>query len=523
MPQEVHPAGSLKQHTIWQDGQMPEPCTVVIFGATGDLTQRKLLPTLAHLLHDHPLPEGFSVVAFARRPMNDEQWRGMALDSINKYMPDNDKLDREAQHDFAQRMYYCQSDFNDREGYEKLADILERLDREKGTQGNRMYYLATPPTLDSEIIFQLGGAGLARPAAGQYGDEESWTRIVIEKPFGRDLASAQKLNREIARVFHERQTYRIDHYMGKETVQNLLAFRFANGIFEPLWNQKYIDHVQIVVAESLGIGSRAEYYEEAGAIRDMVQNHIMQVLCLTTMEAPVAFDADAIRDEKVKVLRAVPLLTPEDVAKRTVRGQYTAGVINGQPQVSYKEEKGVSPASQTETYVALKLFIENWRWAEVPFYIRTGKALPKRSTEVTIQFKRVPHMLYKPAETKGLVPNRLTIRIQPDEGMSLKFAAKVPGAARHLNDVDMNFSYSEAFGIESPNAYERLIADCIVGDSTLFIRRDEVETSWRIVDSIINAWKNMPKSAVHPYQAGTWGPPEADALIQNDGREWDNP
>ena len=523
MPQEVHPAGSLKQHTIWQDGQMPEPCTVVIFGATGDLTQRKLLPTLAHLLHDHPLPEGFSVVAFARRPMNDEQWRGMALDSINKYMPDNDKLDREAQHDFAQRMYYCQSDFNDREGYEKLADILERLDREKGTQGNRMYYLATPPTLDSEIIFQLGGAGLARPAAGQYGDEESWTRIVIEKPFGRDLASAQKLNREIARVFHERQTYRIDHYMGKETVQNLLAFRFANGIFEPLWNQKYIDHVQIVVAESLGIGSRAEYYEEAGAIRDMVQNHIMQVLCLTTMEAPVAFDADAIRDEKVKVLRAVPLLTPEDVAKRTVRGQYTAGVINGQPQVSYKEEKGVSPASQTETYVALKLFIENWRWAEVPFYIRTGKALPKRSTEVTIQFKRVPHMLYKPAETKGLVPNRLTIRIQPDEGMSLKFAAKVPGAARHLNDVDMNFSYSEAFGIESPDAYERLIADCMVGDSTLFIRRDEVETSWRIVDSIINAWKNMPESAVHPYQAGTWGPPEADALIQNDGREWDNP
>jgi len=523
MPQEVHPAGSLKQHTIWQDGQMPEPCTVVIFGATGDLTQRKLLPTLAHLLHDHPLPEGFSVVAFARRPMNDEQWRGMALDSINKYMPDNDKLDREAQHDFAQRMYYCQSDFNDREGYEKLADILERLDREKGTQGNRMYYLATPPTLDSEIIFQLGGAGLARPAAGQYGDEESWTRIVIEKPFGRDLASAQKLNREIARVFHERQTYRIDHYMGKETVQNLLAFRFANGIFEPLWNQKYIDHVQIVVAESLGIGSRAEYYEEAGAIRDMVQNHIMQVLCLTTMEAPVAFDADAIRDEKVKVLRAVPLLTPEDVAKRTVRGQYTAGVINGQPQVSYKEEKGVSPASQTETYVALKLFIENWRWAEVPFYIRTGKALPKRSTEVTIQFKRVPHMLYKPTETKGLVPNRLTIRIQPDEGMSLKFAAKVPGAARHLNDVDMNFSYSEAFGIESPDAYERLIADCVVGDSTLFIRRDEVETSWRIVDSIINAWKNMPESAVHPYQAGTWGPPEADALIQNDGREWDNP
>jgi glucose-6-phosphate 1-dehydrogenase len=454
--------------------------------------------------------------------MNDEQWRGMALESINKYMPENDRLDNEAQHNFAQRMYYCQSDFNDREGYQKLAELLDKLDREKGTQGNRMYYLATPPTLDSEIIFQLGGAGLARPS-GYNGNEESWTRLVIEKPFGRDLTSAQKLNREIARVFRENQTYRIDHYMGKETVQNLLAFRFANGIFEPLWNQNYIDHVQIIVAESLGIGSRAEYYEESGAIRDMVQNHIMQVLCLTGMEAPVSFDADSIRDEKVKVMRAITLLSPEDVAKRTLRGQYTAGVINGQSQEGYKEEKGVAPDSQTETFVALKLFLENWRWADVPFYIRTGKALPKRSTEVTIQFKRVPHQLYKPSETKGLVPNRLTIRIQPDEGISLKFAAKIPGAARHLGDVDMNFSYAEAFGIESPDAYERLLADCMVGDSTLFIRRDEVETSWRIVDSITSAWKNMPATTIYPYQAGTWGPPEADAFIQKDGREWDNP
>jgi glucose-6-phosphate 1-dehydrogenase len=522
MPQEVHPVNALKQHTIWQDGQQPEPCVVVIFGATGDLTQRKLLPTLAHLYHDHPLPQGFSIVAFARRPMNDEQWRGMALDSINKYMPENDRLDGEAQHDFAQHMYYCQADFNDREGYNKLADLLDKLDREKGTQGNRLFYLATPPTLDSEIIFQLGGAGLARPSHVN-GDEESWTRLIIEKPFGRDLASAQKLNREIARVFRENQTYRIDHYMGKETVQNLLAFRFANGIFEPLWNQKYIDHVQILVAENLGIGSRSEYYEESGAIRDMVQNHIMQVLCLSAMEAPVAFDADAIRDEKVKVMRAIPLFSPEDVAKRVVRGQYTEGVIDGRTQVSYTQEKGVAPNSTTETYVALKLFIENWRWADVPFYIRTGKALPKRSTEVTIQFKRVPHQLYKPSETKGLVPNRLTIRIQPDEGMSLKFAAKIPGAARHLSDVDMNFSYAQAFGIESPDAYERLIADCMVGDSTLFIRRDEVETSWRIIDSITSAWQNMPASSVSTYKAGTWGPTEANALIQNDGREWDNP
>jgi len=520
--QQVHPVTPLKQHSIWQGDQPPEPCAVVIFGATGDLTQRKLLPTLAHLAHDHPLPEGFSVVAFARRPMTDEQWRTMALESINKYMPEDDKLDSAAQRAFAKKMFYCQSDFNDREGYRKLADLLEKLDDERGTRGNRIYYLATPPTTDSEIIHQLGGAGLARPARSNDHDE-SWIRIVIEKPFGRDLASAQKLNRELARVFRENQTYRIDHYMGKETVQNLLAFRFANGIFEPLWNQKYIDHVQIVVAEGIGIGTRAEYYEESGAIRDMVQNHIMQVLCLTAMEAPVAFDPDAIRDEKVKVMRAIPLLSPEEVAQRTVRGQYTAGVVDGQQVPGYKEEKGVAPNSTTETYVALKLFIENWRWAEVPFYIRTGKRLPARSTEVTIQFKRVPHQLYKPTETKGLVPNRLTIRIQPDEGISLKFAAKVPGAARHLNDVDMNFSYANAFGIESPEAYERLLADCMIGDSTLFIRRDEVETSWRIVDSITNAWKNIPADPVYPYVAGSWGPKEADALIENDGRRWDNP
>src|SRR5436305_908086 len=485
MAQEVHPEGVLKQHSIWQNDHTPEPCTVVIFGATGDLTQRKLLPTLAHLYHDHPLPQPFSIVAFARRPLNDEQWRSMAMESINKYLPEDDKLDADAQNDLAQHMYYCQSDFNDPQGFQKLADLLDKLDREKDTHGNRLYYLATPPTTDSEIIHELGEAGLARPRKVN-DHEESWVRIVIEKPFGRDLASAQKLNRTLGRVFSEDQIYRIDHYMGKETVQNILAFRFANGIFEPLWNQKYIDHVQILVAESLGIGTRSEYYETSGAIRDMVQNHIMQVLCLTAMEPPVAFDAEAIRDEKVKVLRAIPLFTPAQVEQRTVRGQYTAGVVDGQPVPGYKEEKGVNPHSTTETYVALKLFIENWRWADVPFYIRTGKRLPMRSTEVTIQFKRVPHQLYKPSETKGLVPNRLTIKIQPDEGISLKFGAKIPGAARHLSSVDMNFSYASAFVIESPDAYERLIADCIVGDSTLFIRCDEVETSWRIIDSIIN-------------------------------------
>lgn len=523
MAQDVQPVHlPLKQHSIWQEGRHPEPCVVVIFGATGDLTQRKLLPTLAHLWHDHPLPQGFSIVGFARRPMSDAQWRAMAVDSVNKYMEEDDKLDSKAQTDFAQCLFYCQSNFDDREGYLKLADLLDTLDRERGTEGNRLFYLATPPFLDPEVIYQLGGSGLARPLHTDEG-EQSWTRIIVEKPFGHDLASAQKLNRDLARVFREDQIYRIDHYMGKETVQNIMAFRFANGIFEPLWNQKYIDHVQILVAETLGIGTRAEYYEEAGALRDMVQNHIMQILCLIGMEPPAAYDSEAIHDEKAKVLRAIPLFKPEQVKDCTVRGQYTAGVVDGQPQVGYKQEPGVTPNSTTETYVALKLFIENWRWADVPFYIRTGKTLPTRSTEATIQFKRVPHQLYKPSEVKGLEPNRLTIRIQPDEGISLKFAAKVPGSDGHLSDVDMNFTYATAFGIQSPDAYERLIADCMMGDSTLFIRRDEVEASWRIIDSIINVWKTMPADTVYPYPAGTWGPPEANTLIEKDGHEWDNP
>jgi glucose-6-phosphate 1-dehydrogenase len=523
MTQNVRVEGNvLKQHTIWQNERTPEPCAIVIFGATGDLAQRKLLPTLAHLWHDHPLKESFCIVAFARRPMNDEQWRAMVLESINKYMSADDRLDSEAQRAFAARLFYCQADINSDDGYRRLADLLATLDRTQGTQGNRIYYLSTPPELDPVIIEHLGRAGLNQ-SAQQHDGHASWSRLIVEKPFGHDLATAQQLNREIGNVFREDQIFRIDHYMGKETVQNILALRFANGIFEPLWNQKYIDHVQILVAESLGIESRSEYYESEGAIRDMVQNHIMQVLCLTCMEPPVDFDADAIRDEKVKLLRAIPLFTPEQVAERTVRGQYTAGVVGSDSVVGYKQEKGVNPNSTTETYVALKLFIENWRWADVPFYIRTGKRLPTRSTEVTVQFKRVPHQLYNPSETKGLVPNRLTIRIQPDEGISLKFAAKVPGAAQHLASVDMNFSYNSAFGIESPDAYERLIADCMVGDSTLFIRRDEIEASWRLIDSITSVWQSMPADTVHLYPAGTWGPEAANALIEKDGRSWDNP
>jgi glucose-6-phosphate 1-dehydrogenase len=523
MVQSSQSGSKLKQHTIWQDGRRPEPCNIVIFGATGDLTQRKILPTLAHLIHDHPLPGGFCIVGYARRPLDDDQWRAMAMESINQYLPDDDKMDSIAQKALAQRLFYCQGDLDDREGYEKLSNLLDKLDEDRGTSGNRIFYLATPPDLDPEIIYHLGGSGLARSRSSKVNEDDGWTRIITEKPFGHDLVSAQKLNRDLGRVFRENQVFRIDHYMGKETVQNILAFRFANGIFEPLWNQRYIDHVQIIVGESLGIGTRAEFYEKSGAIRDIVQNHIMQVLCLTAMEPPVAFDAEAIRDEKVKVLRAIPPYVAEHVAERVVRGQYSAGEINGQQISGYKQEKGVAPNSTTETYIAMKLFVENWRWEDVPFYIRTGKRLPTRSTEVTIQFKRVPHQMYKPTETKGLVPNRLTIRIQPDEGISLKIGAKIPGAAQQLESVDMGFSYASAFGIQSPDAYERLIADCMIGDSTLFIRRDEIEASWRIIDSITSAWAKMPSNTVYPYPAGSWGPPEADALIENDGRKWDNP
>ena len=523
MTQGVQVASPVQQHSIWQEGHTPEPCAIVIFGATGDLAQRKLLPTLAHLMEGHPLPEGFCVVAYARKPFDDETWRAMALESLNKYMPEDEQLSSQAQETFAKKLFYCQGNLDDDAGYQKLSELLDKLDREQDTKGNRIFYLSTPPEMDPEIIGHLGRAGLAQPNWQQGPDGHGWTRIIIEKPFGHDLTSAQELNEDIAQSFREDQIYRIDHYMGKETVQNILAFRFANSIFEPLWNRNYIDHVQILVAESLSIGSRSEYYESEGAIRDMVQNHIMQVLCLTCMEAPGAFDADSIRNEKVKLVQAIPLLTPEQVEQDTVRGQYTAGVTDGKPTVGYREEPVVNPHSNTETYVALKLFIENWRWSEVPFYIRTGKCLPARSTEVAIQFKRVPHQLYSPEDTKGLVPNRLTIRIQPDDGISLKFAAKIPGAARHLASVDMSFLYKTAFGIQSPEAYERLIADCMLGDSTLFIRRDEIEASWRVIDSITKVWEKKDEHDVHPYVAGTWGPKEADELITKDGREWDNP
>jgi glucose-6-phosphate 1-dehydrogenase len=502
----------------------PEPATLVIFGVTGDLTHRKLLPAIYNLGLEHPLPAGFAVVGFARRPWSDEDFRREALESVNTFSRTG-KADPALWESFRQGLFYCQGNFDDIAAYQRLGQTLDRMDQERGCPGNRLFYLATPPRYYPEIIEYLGKAGLNKGGASRgngSGKERGWTRIIIEKPFGHDLATARELNQQVSRVFSEDQVYRIDHYLGKETVQNILVFRFANGIFEPIWNRRYVDHVQIVVAESIGIEARGSYYDEAGAIRDMVQNHMMQLLMLTAMEPPVAFDANDVRDEKLKVLKAIPLLSADAVAKNTVRGQYTPGWVGGHEVPGYLQEPGVAPNSQTETYVALKLHIDNWRWAGVPFYLRTGKCLPKRATDISIQFKQAPHILYK--ETDALIePNVLTLRIQPNEGISLKFGAKVPGTTMQIRPVNMDFFYNSSFGGTPPEAYERLLLDCMLGDSTLFTRNDEVEASWAIINSVLDGWCAPGAPPLAPYEAGTWGPEEGDALIERDDRTWRRP
>jgi glucose-6-phosphate 1-dehydrogenase len=410
-----------------------------------------------------------------------------------------------------------QSDFHESEGYEKLNDLLNRLDQERGTGGNRLFYLSTPPSQYAEIIQHLGAAGLNRNRKG-------WTRIIIEKPFGHDLATARELNRQVGKVFREEQIYRIDHYLGKETVQNILVFRLANGIFEPVWNRRYVDHVQITVAENLGLEGRGGYYEESGAIRDMIQNHMLQLLTLVAMEPPIAFDANSVRDEKVKVLHALQPLTGRDVLTNTVRAQYGSGWVSGHQVPGYLQEKGVAPTSATETYVALKTFVDNWRWAGVPFYLRTGKHLPKRVTELAIQFKQPPLILFKNSEAQGQVePNVLTLRIQPDEGISLKFGAKVPGTDMQIRSVNMDFFYGSSFVREQPEAYERLLLDAMHGDSTLFTRRDEVEAAWTFVQGILDEWKTAPRDTITTYESGSWGPQTSDEFIWRDGRRWRRP
>ena len=492
-----------------------EPCVMVIFGATGDLTHRKLLPALYNLELEHPLPPQFTVVGVARRPFTNDEFRKQALDSVNSFSRRRPVTSR-VWDTFSNGLFYHQSQFDDPAGYHALAQLLERLDHERGTAGNHIFYLATPPSFYATIADNLAAAGLAR----QRDDGTGWSRIIVEKPFGHDLTSALALNKELNKAFTEQQIYRIDHYLGKETVQNILVLRFGNGIFEPIWNRRYVDNVQITVAESIGLDSRGEYYEEAGAMRDMIQNHMMQLLTLVAMEPPVNFGANAVRDEKVKVLRAIPALVDGEIASDTVRGQYGPGFVAGDQVKGYQQEPGVDPNSRTETYVALKLLVENWRWAGVPFYLRHGKRLAKRITEVSIQFKRPPYLLFRGTGADQMQPNVLSLRIQPNEGISLMFSAKVPGQEMQLRSVNMDFLYGSSFGVEPPEAYERLLLDAMVGDSTLFTRIDETELAWQLVDSIEQGWRKMLSTTLPQYEPGTWGPKEADALIERDGRTW---
>ncbi len=487
-----------------------EPCTVVIFGLTGDLAQRKLVPALYNLHHDRLLPGAFAVVGTARGEVDDAELRAALRAGADKHSrrSPSDELWQELD----RRLSYCGTSGPD--GYAALARHLDKIDETEGTGGNRLFYLATPPSAFAPIVKSLGEAGLNRP-----GKNGSFARLVVEKPVGVDLESAQKLNTVLNSVFEEKDVYRIDHYLGKETVQNLLVFRFGNAIFEPLWNQKYIDHVQITVSESIGVEGRGAYFEHAGITRDIVQNHLLQLMCLIAMEPPASLDADAIRDEKVKVLQALRGIPVDRVDEETVRAQYAAGVVNGKPVPGYREEDSVSPESRTETYMSMRAYVDNWRWAGVPFYLRAGKRLPKRVTEVALQFSAVPHRLFGHG-TRGLA-NTLALRIQPDEGITLKFESKVPGPNPRIRPVTMEFRYGTSFGEEPPEAYERLLLDAVLGDSTLFIRRDEVEESWAYIDQLYQGWgQDGGVTALPEYTAGTWGPAEGEVLLARDSRIW---
>ncbi len=486
------------------------PVAMVIFGASGDLTARKILPALARLADRGVLDDGFTVIGVARTEWSDDEFRAHVTEST----PDGGPKWRA----LTGRFKYVTGEYDHPDTFDQLRSHLDEADRIDGTDGNRLYYLATIPSVFGLVAQALAKHGCTGPGAGG-----NFARVVVEKPFGRDLDSALALNDEMHRAFDESQIYRIDHYMGKETVQNVLALRFANAIFEPIWNRRYVEQVQVTVAESLGVEHRGGFYETAGALRDIVQNHVMQVLALTLMESPTSTEADRVRDEKVKLLQAIDIPTPDEAVDKSVRGQYLAGTVDGVDVPGYRAEDDVAPDSQTETYLALRLRVENWRWAGVPIYVRTGKRLPARVTEVALTFRQVPFLLFDHRSSRDLRPNTLILRIQPDEGISLEFGAKVPGEKFHIRSVAMDFSYDEAFaGADAADGYERLIHDAMVGDATLFIRSDEVEQAWRIVDPYLTAWSE-PGGGLHFYPAGTWGPHMADLLVERSGDEWRNP
>ena len=490
-----------------------EPFSLVIFGASGDLTRRKLMPALWSLYAGRTLPEPFAIICTARTEMTDDEFRAKMRGSVAEFarvkIPSQPVWER-----FARSLYYVAGDPGSPELYVRLKRRLEEIERARGGAANRLFYCATPPSLYDDIVSSLGAADLARSPSG-------WTRIIIEKPFGRDLESARLLNDLITSVFEEEQVYRIDHYLGKETVQNIMVFRFANGIFEPLWNRNHVAEVQMTVAETIGVEGRGSYYEESGALRDMIQNHMLQLFCLIAMEPPVTFDARPVHDEKNKVMQAVRPIDPAKVDEAALRAQYGPGYVGGKRVPGYREEKGVKPESTTETYAALRLQIDSWRWAGVPFYLRTGKRLAKRVSEIVIRFRRTPHMIFRRSDT-GLVPNLLIIRIQPDEGISLTVVAKEPGPDLKLSPVTLDFKYGEVFGAEPPEAYERLLLDAIHGDATLYARGDWVAQAWTLLQPVLDAW-NRPTGVPPIYEAGSWGPPEADAFIARDSGAWHQP
>jgi glucose-6-phosphate 1-dehydrogenase len=487
-----------------------DPCAIVMFGASGDLARRKLLPALYDLSYHACLAPRFRLLGFARTQMSDEDFRRKAGDGLPKGSEEG--ADENQKSEFLKHLQYFAGDYDDPEAFRRLAQRLEELDKQGPLGGNRLYYLATPPEVYMHVIEQLKNAGLTKPKT-----EQSWTRIIIEKPFGRDEASARELNSKVLAAFDESQVYRIDHYLGKETVQNMLVFRFGNGIFEPLWNRNYIDSVQITAAESLGVERRAAFYETAGALRDMIQSHVLQLTSLVAMEAPARFDATSVRNEKLKVLQSVRPFTKETIWKSVVRGQYGPGQVDGKPVPGYRQEPGVKPDSATETFVALKLYVDNWRWSGVPFYLRSGKRLARPLTEVAIQFKSAPHLVFRGEEHET---NSLILNIQPDEGISLSFGAKSPGAQMHIRPVTMDFKYKDSFGASTRPAYATLINDCIRGDATLFDRADSVEAAWGLVDPILEAWQSAAPPPFPNYPAGSQGPRAVDDLTVGDGRQW---